>query len=105
MNRKLLSTTAFMLILAIASFANNRDAEPSSKEAKELKGTTNVQVFSTKSTTHQTCTVTLGSWIKFGMMQIYYTVSASAESCTEAAKSASNQMNEAKSFLNYTIIE
>ncbi len=105
MNRKLLSTTAFMLILAIASFANNPDAKPSPKEAQELKGITKVQVFSTKSTTHQTCTVTLGSWIKFGMMQIYYTVSASAESCTEAAKSASNQMNEAKNFLNYTIIE
>lgn len=94
-----------MLILAIASFANSLDTKPSSKEAQEHKGITNVQVSSTKSTATQTCTVTLSSWIKFGMMQIYYTVSASAESCTEAAKSASNQMNEAKNFLNYTIIE
>lgn len=105
MNRKLLSTAAFMLIFTIASFANNRDAKPSSKEAQEFKGITNVQVSSTKSTETQTCTVTLSSWIKFGMMQIYYTVSASADNCTEAAKSASNQMNEAKNFLNYTIIE
>lgn len=94
-----------MLILAIASFANNPDAKPSSKEAQELKGTANVQVSSAKSTTAQTCTVTLSSWIKFGMMQIYYTVSASADNCTEAAQSASTQMNEAKNFLNYTIIE
>ncbi|MDX2072024.1 MAG: hypothetical protein SFV55_26560 [Haliscomenobacter sp.] len=105
MNRKFLSTMAFMFTLAFASSANNLDTKLSTKEEVELNGVTKIQILSTGSAVPQTCTVTLSSWIKFGMMQIYYTVSASAETCAEAVKSANDQMNEAKSFLNYTIIE